>query len=79
MPFNCGGGGTDGSLLPVQANGQLCSAAICRHDTRQRQRELGLRRPCVRVRSADRDGHKFYRSENGVWLTDVVPPAYIRE
>ena len=26
-----------------------------------------------------RDGHKFYRSENGVWLTDAVPPAYIRE
>jgi putative RNA 2'-phosphotransferase len=26
-----------------------------------------------------RDGHTFYRSENGVWLTDAVPPAYIRE
>jgi len=22
------------------------------------------------------DGHKFYRSENGVWLTDSVPPGY---
>ena len=25
-----------------------------------------------------RDGHKVYRSANGVWLTDAVPPAYIR-
>lgn len=23
------------------------------------------------------DGHVFYRSENGVWLTDEVPPEYI--
>jgi putative RNA 2'-phosphotransferase len=22
-------------------------------------------------------GHLFYRSENGVWLTDAVPPAYL--
>ncbi len=25
-----------------------------------------------------RDGHTFYRSENGVWLTDAVPYAYMR-
>ena len=24
-------------------------------------------------------GHKFYLSENGVWLTDYVPPEFIRE
>jgi putative RNA 2'-phosphotransferase len=24
------------------------------------------------------DGHKFRRSDNGVWLTDHVPPKYIR-
>lgn len=24
-----------------------------------------------------RDGHVFYRSNNGVWLTDVVPPRYL--
>jgi putative RNA 2'-phosphotransferase len=23
-------------------------------------------------------GHRFYRSANGVWLTDHVPPAYLR-
>ncbi len=25
------------------------------------------------------DGHTFFRSDNGVWLTDDVPPAYLRE
>jgi len=25
-----------------------------------------------------RDGHFFYVSTNGVWLTDAVPPAYLR-
>ncbi|PPK98742.1 putative RNA 2'-phosphotransferase [Kineococcus xinjiangensis] len=25
-----------------------------------------------------RDGHVFHRSANGVWLTDAVPPAYLR-
>src|SRR5262249_39421691 len=25
-----------------------------------------------------RDGHRFFRSENGVWLTDHVPARYIR-
>lgn len=24
-----------------------------------------------------RDGHLFYVSDNGVWLTDAVPPAYL--
>jgi putative RNA 2'-phosphotransferase len=32
------------------------------------------------VRSGDmhRDGYKFFQSENGVWLTDRVPPQYIQ-
>jgi putative RNA 2'-phosphotransferase len=25
-----------------------------------------------------RDGHAFFRSENGVWLTDHVPPTYLK-
>ncbi|WP_432827109.1 RNA 2'-phosphotransferase [Dactylosporangium sp. CA-092794] len=25
-----------------------------------------------------RAGHAFYRSDNGVWLTDAVPPEFIR-
>lgn len=39
-------------------------------------------RPIVLLIEAGRmfhDGHTFYRSANGVWLTDAVPPAYIRE
>ena len=39
-------------------------------------------RPIVLVIEAGRmfrDGHKFFRSENGVWLTDAVPPAYLRD
>jgi putative RNA 2'-phosphotransferase len=26
-----------------------------------------------------RDGHLFYLSANGVWLTDAVPPQYLTE
>jgi len=25
-----------------------------------------------------RDEHKFYLSANGVWLTDTVPPEYLK-
>jgi len=25
-----------------------------------------------------REGHQFFRSENGVWLTETVPPTYLR-
>ncbi len=28
--------------------------------------------------SMARDGYVFYRSENGVWLVDRVPPGYLR-
>lgn len=24
------------------------------------------------------DGHQFFRSDNGVWLTDAVPPSYLK-
>ena len=39
-------------------------------------------RPVVLVIEAGRmfrEGHTFDRSENGVWLTDAVPPDYLRE
>ena len=39
-------------------------------------------RPVILVIEAGRmfrDGHKFFRSENGVWLTDAVPPEYLHE
>jgi putative RNA 2'-phosphotransferase len=38
-------------------------------------------RPVVLVIEAGRmhrDGHPFYQSENGVWLTEAVPPEYLR-
>ena len=45
-------------------------------------RQVGSRRagPSVtlEVRSGDMRGHDFYRSANGVWLTDHVPPHYLR-
>ena len=31
----------------------------------------------VDAASMARDGYVFYRSANGVWLTDAVPPAYL--
>lgn len=31
----------------------------------------------VRSGKMYREGHLFYRSENGVWLTHRVPPLYI--
>ena len=44
---------------------------------------VGARRPgAVVIFTVDaagmaRDGHVFYRSDNGVWLTDAVPPGHI--
>jgi putative RNA 2'-phosphotransferase len=44
---------------------------------------VGARRPgavvifTVDAAAMARDGHLFYRSDNGVWLTDEVPPAYL--
>ncbi len=38
-------------------------------------------RPVVLVVEAGRmhcEGHEFYRSENGVWLTETVPPEYLQ-
>ena len=32
----------------------------------------------VDATAMDRDGHLFYRSANGVWLTDEVPPTYVQ-
>ena len=32
----------------------------------------------VDARRMHADGHVFYRSDNGVWLTDAVPPRYLK-
>ncbi len=31
----------------------------------------------ITAQQMQKDGYAFFRSENGVWLTDQVPPAYI--
>jgi len=46
-------------------------------------RRVGRRRgrPVILVVEAGRmhrDGHPFFLSANGVWLTDAVPPEYLR-
>jgi putative RNA 2'-phosphotransferase len=33
----------------------------------------------IEARRMHNDGHTFYLSENGVWLTDFVDPKYIKE
>jgi putative RNA 2'-phosphotransferase len=45
-------------------------------------RKVGMRhgKPFIFVVHAARmqaDGHQFFRSDNGVWLVDEVPPAYL--
>ena len=32
----------------------------------------------IEAKLMDFDGYKFYKTENGVWLTDHVPPKYIK-
>lgn len=49
---------------------------------RQTADKVGRRRgrPVILVVEAGRmhgDGQKFYRSDNGVWLVDAVPPQYL--
>jgi putative RNA 2'-phosphotransferase len=34
---------------------------------------------CVDAASMHRDGHEFFLSENGVWLTTEVPPRYLAQ
>lgn len=49
---------------------------------RETARKVGARRgrPVILTVNAarmHRDGHAFFRSANGVWLTDLVPPGYL--
>ena len=48
----------------------------------QTARSVGQRhgRPIIfRIAAGEmaKRGHKFYRSENGVWLADAVPPEFL--
>ena len=45
-------------------------------------RKVGARRGQPVILKVDagrmhRDGHRFFISANGVWLTDAVPPSYL--
>jgi putative RNA 2'-phosphotransferase len=53
-------------------------------DTETAQRVGARRGGAVVIFSVDAaamaaDGHVFYRSANGVWLTDAVPARYLSE
>lgn len=73
------------ALESIRANGLNRG---CRHhvhlsaDTDTARRVGARRAGTVVVITVDagamaRDGYVFYRSANGVWLTDAVPPAYL--
>jgi putative RNA 2'-phosphotransferase len=53
------------------------------HAQAETARAVGARRGrpvlfAVDAAAMHRDGHTFYRSANGVWLVDAVPPRYLR-
>ncbi|MFI5952346.1 RNA 2'-phosphotransferase [Cryptosporangium sp. NPDC051539] len=80
--------GTGAAVLPaIRAEGLIRGRRHHVHlsPDRETARRVGARRPgTVALLEIDaagmaRDGHTFYRSANDVWLTDAVPPAYLRE
>jgi putative RNA 2'-phosphotransferase len=54
----------------------LCADIDTASDVGERHGKLAM----LHIRAGDmqRDGLKFFRSANGVWLTDEVPPQYIQ-
>ena len=42
------------------------------------EEKLYTYQPLIEAGAMQAAGHVFYLSANGVWLTDVVPPEYIR-
>jgi putative RNA 2'-phosphotransferase len=53
----------------------LCQDETTASNVGERHGKLAMLK--VRAGGMHRAGLLFYRSENGVWLTDAVPPAYI--
>lgn len=78
--------GTTGGALPAIREQGL--RAMSRHHVhlspdRETARRVGARRGppvvlTVEAGAMHAAGHVFYLSENGVWLTDAVPPDFIR-
>lgn len=78
-------GTVDRFVDPIRRDGLVHGARRHVHlsATRETAEDVGLRRgrPVVLVIDAaamHRDGHAFFISDNGVWLTERVPPRYIR-
>lgn len=79
--------GTTAAALPaIRAEGLLKMARHHVHLSAEQEtaRNVGGRRgaPVVLVVDAarmHRDGHRFYVSANGVWLTERVPPEYLAQ
>jgi len=80
--------GTSASVLPaIRATGLRRGRRHHVHLSADRAtaHRVGARRGgavvilAVEAQAMARDGHVFYRSANGVWLTDAVPPHYLRD
>lgn len=74
------------ALAAIQAEGLMPMSRQHVHLSADRETadRVGSRRgkpTILTVRSGQmwRDGHRFYQSANGVWLTDAVPPAYLAQ
>ncbi|MEE1754310.1 RNA 2'-phosphotransferase [Streptomyces sp. SP18CS02] len=74
-----------GSLASIRGEGLRPMARHHVHlsPDRETATRVGARRGRPVVLSVDagamhRDGHVFHVTANGVWLTDAVPPAYLR-
>jgi putative RNA 2'-phosphotransferase len=73
------------ALASIRGTGLHCAARHHVHlspDRETAHRVGARRRGPVAILTVDaaamaRDGHLFYRSANGVWLTDEVPPRYL--
>ena len=72
------------NLASIRAEGLKCGS---RHHVHlspdpETARNVGMRHGAPFVLTVESgamalDGHDFFRSENGVWLTDHVPPRYL--
>lgn len=78
-------GTADRTLAPILEQGLIKQSRQHVHlsPDAETARKVGMRhgKPVILTITAGQmqcDGHVFFRSANGVWLTDLVPPRYIR-
>jgi putative RNA 2'-phosphotransferase len=77
-------GTAERNLAPIQAQGLLKQQRHHVHLTADRETALNVGRrhgkPALLIVAAQRmveDGHQFFISANGVWLTETVPQEYL--